>query len=159
MSARSWKRLIPAALGLATLTSAEAVVRPCCAQAIAEMSPASKVAAVERALQITQQTGRPTVVVATSSSVPHSHQVYEKLLKLPKTRELSQTIQFTELPAESSPEVVQRHRLTKFPTVLVFRKGAKGLELVGREDGVRDAYDAVGYLCTVDFRTNRTDPV
>jgi hypothetical protein len=119
-----------------------------CFGQIAQPAPAEPGSvALERALQDTQQAGRPTVIVATSSSLANAKSFFREMQALLEVRSACQGVHVVELPAEASPDVARRLRISTYPAILAFRQGAVVPELVGRKDGLANASLAVDYVC------------
>jgi hypothetical protein len=98
------------------------------------------------ALRATVQTGRPSVLVVTSGSDARSQRLRRELLDNPQVRALSKTLSFTEMAAESHAAQVKGLGIRAYPTVLVYRRGAKGLECMGAMTQPENASYLLGWL-------------
>jgi len=100
------------------------------------------------ALAETQATGRPTVIVVTSLKASRSMSYVQDLRgdrSLAKLR-LEGGVEFAELFAEGATEQVSRLRIGSFPTIIAYRRGARGLEAAGRHQGIMAAPQLFGWL-------------
>ena len=59
---------------------------------------------------------------------------------------LEGAIEFAELPAEEAADQVLRLRIGSFPTIIAYRRGARGLEAAGRHEGIMAAPQLFGWL-------------
>jgi hypothetical protein len=141
-----WRRgLTGAVIGFGALTLA-ATPRHAPAQEEPRALDPSVLPAVGQALQDTMSTGRPTVIAVTSNADGASRQLWSNLLKQPGIEDLSRSMHFVELIAETAPARVQKLGIKSTPTILVYRRGAKGLELAGYQVSPRDAAAVAAWL-------------
>lgn len=152
MDARRWKRRAAcAALGLTALSAWSLESRPCLGR---EESSANAPAALSlaQALRTTQETGTPTVVVVTSRAEEGSGKFWRTLSESQEIRSFGQAVQFAEMPAESYAAQVRRLGVKSYPMVIVYRRGAKGLETAGHQAGPMDTYFVLGWLSTLGLK-------
>ena len=106
----------------------------------------------------TQKTGRPTVVVATSSRSPESLALRRDLLGIAEARSLAGTIHFAEMPESRYAVQLRALRVDGFPTVIVYRRGSKGLEVVDTLSRPKDAYVVTAWLGTLGLESAADRP-
>lgn len=112
---------------------------------IAGQTAVGPVLPAERALVLTIESGRPTVLVVTSRSEPSSQRLWENLAALmQKTAPGGWSL--ARLSHEDEPAQVHRLGARRFPTVLVYRKAERGLELVAHRVQPRDAAEVLEWL-------------
>ena len=99
----------------------------------------------------TQRTGRPTVVVATSARSPESSALARELLKIEEARSLTGVVNFAEMPEARYPIQLRALRVERFPTVIVYKRGPKGLEIVDTLTAPKDAFVVTAWLGTLDL--------
>ena len=101
---------------------------------------------LDRALQVTLATGQPTVAVVTSTSSPDSHRFWADFAAAPEVQDLIRTSRLVQITLESNPAYARTMGVKTTPTVLVYGKGSRGLELVGQQAGMTSVRAVVGWL-------------
>src|SRR4051794_3249756 len=102
----------------------------CPAQVASGPSGRAPVQPIDRALNVTLSTGRPTVVVVTSAK-SEMQPLWTGMLASTQAQELIRSGQLVRLVGETNPALVRAMGVTSAPTVVVYRKGASGLEMLG----------------------------
>lgn len=148
--ARWWKAgamLLSSAVGVATSRAADAAGGP---PPVPSRSTKTAAAAplpttADQALGLTSQTGRPTLLVLTSRSEPDSQRLWEDLAAwVQKGGDRGWSVARLSLEADAEP--VRRLGVTRFPTVIVYRKGSRGVEAAGSRVQPRDAAEVLAWL-------------
>ncbi len=98
------------------------------------------------ALREAGQGGPPVVLLVTSTASPESQQLRWALEGYLASRPSPPVARFAEVPAEAQPALVQRLGVARYPTLLVYRKAAAGLELIAHREGPADARSVVAWL-------------
>jgi hypothetical protein len=101
------------------------------------------------ALQATLQTGRPTVVVVTAQAEPASAALRDALPVLLRTQPVGAVAMLAEMPAELHADRVRALGVSRLPAVLVYGRGAGGMQLVGHKLGATDPYQVTGWLASL----------
>jgi hypothetical protein len=105
------------------------------------------------AIQTTATSGKPTLVVVTSQKSPESKNVKQMLLLAPEAANYSQVIQFSELPAETSPVSVKNMRVTKYPTYIVYRRAVNGeIEVASYRVGIADSREVFAWINSLGLK-------
>src|SRR5262245_36846396 len=79
---------------------------------------------LDRALQATLSTGRPTVAVLTSWSSPDSNRFWVNLANAPEVQDLIRGGRLVQMAIESNPRYAQAIGVKTTPRVVVYRKGS-----------------------------------
>src|SRR4051812_17041071 len=145
--ATRWRAMngLVVALGLGGL-GASIAPRDCPAQeAQGPLSPPA-VHPLDRAVAATLKDGWPTVVVIISTSKPESEQLLQSLQQAPQASELSRAGQIVSLGLEANATRMRRMGVTSAPMILVYGRGARGLELAGVLREPKDTASALAWL-------------
>src|SRR5262249_27502749 len=79
-----------------------------------------------RAIRVTQNTGRPTLVVITSRAHPQAARLLNELGQLPEAAPVRHNVQIVELPSEEYPDQLKRLGINRAPAVAVYTRSPKG---------------------------------
>ncbi len=156
----SWTRAATIVLGLAGGGALWPGASSALAQTSISQPAATTVLPLDRALDLTARTGRPAVVVVTARSQPSSVALWDSLSRLVGSLTIGRSFSFAEMSQETYPDAVRRLGVKSFPTVVVYRRSAKGLEIVGHQVAPKDAAYVIGWLGALDISrsTARTAP-
>src|SRR5262245_44108058 len=92
------------------------------AQTAAGNGAASGWLAVESALRLPVQTGRPSVVVVTARTSPGSLDFVKALRQATASSMISRLVSFSEMPREGYAKPVDQMGLSRFPAVVAYGK-------------------------------------
>jgi hypothetical protein len=106
-----------------------------------------------RALNATASTGVPTVVIVTSPAEPASLQLCRALATSPEVARLSGSFQFAEMGSDLYKAQVQKLGIQRFPTVIVYRRGARGVEAAASTSGLSQPTEVVHWLGLLELAT------
>src|SRR3954466_10904214 len=109
--------------------------------------------AVQVALRGTLSTGRPTVLVATSRTSPESLDLWRRLMGAYGAPWIS-SMQWLEVSADRDPVWLVKLGITDIPSVIVFGRGPKGLEFLGRLNRPKGVEEVAAWLAPLG--TGRT---
>ena len=101
---------------------------------------------LSRALHATASTGVPTVVIVTSPAEPASLQLCRSLASSPEAARLSGSFQFAEMASDLYKDQLGRLGIRRFPTLIVYRRGPRGLEAVASMTGLSQPGQVVQWL-------------
>jgi hypothetical protein len=90
------------------------------------------------AFRATRETGRPTVLLVSSSEVPHCRQFRSELFAAPAVGRLAGAVEFAELIREAAPEQVKRLGIETYPTVIIYERDGMRLRIRDYMAGPRD---------------------
>ncbi len=136
------------AIGVASLFCA-AVVSPTYAQE--GPSPGPTGSAWATALSNTWSRGAATVAVITSQDQPTSVRFWSEFIEGAWVRDNRGLVQIVNLSKEREPALVRSLGINHFPTVVVYRRGPKGVTQVGRISDCTTAEDLAGGIRTLDL--------
>ena len=108
---------------------------------------AQAVATWNDAVRQTQQAGTPSVLVVTSASAPRSREFAQGLIDSPAVKRLKGQFLIAEMSAEAEPRQVEPLHLTRFPALVLVRRGAGGsLERGATYEGELSSDELIGWL-------------
>lgn len=118
------------------------MVRECiafCLIGMAQAAPAQGLQAADwpglpQAIQEVKKTGAPLVVVATSSASAESAALVASIKESIASGAINGRALFAEMPVETYAERLKGLGVGRFPTVLIYRSGPKGLVAVGHKE-------------------------
>jgi hypothetical protein len=113
---------------------------------------------LSRALNATIRTGTPTLVVVTSRTEPGSLQFCRALTYSREVGGLTGSLQFAEMASELYKDQVKTLGVRTFPTLIVYRRGGRGLEMVSFTSGLTEPHQVVDWLGSVGLVARETAP-
>ncbi len=139
-----WKRgrTVTASTLVAALLSGPGGALPLRAEVLEAASQTQGAADLSTALRTTRTRGAATVAVVTAQDRSDSARLWSELSHGDWARSQRGLVQFVNLTKERDANVVRTLGVTKFPTVLIYGRGPKGVTLLGTADDCTTA-DAV----------------
>ncbi len=156
LNKRTWvPTLVLTALGIS-----ESFQQPCHGQKVSAEAVNARVGWVplSHAVNTTANTGLPTLVIVTSPSKPASLQLCRALTRLPEAAALAGSIQFAEMASDVYKDQVKALGVNSFPTLIVYSRSRRGIEIMGRKSGLTEPGQVVPWLRTLGLASKGAAP-
>ncbi len=104
----------------------------------------------QAALEIARTRGVPVIVIVTARDVPASLRLWDEFQDGPWARAHRGLVLVAQVGRESEPALVSSWNVARFPTVLLFGSGAKGVTVLGRTSDCSSAAALAAWLDRLD---------
>jgi len=114
---------------------------------------------LKQAIQAGKQSGRLVLVITSSRGVPESTRLTANLKDVVAQAESELNLLFAEMPAETYSAELKRMGVSVHPTLILYRVGSKGIQLVHSRGDVRSVRQAAEWLDAMGVLRSRTAEV
>ena len=104
---------------------------------------------LDQAMPACKQTGKLLIVVTSSRAEPNSTRFVATLKEVVSFASSELAPLFTEMPVERFEADLKRLGVTTHPTLILYRHGPRGIELVGSRSGLQTVRQAVAWLDSI----------
>ena len=113
---------------------------------------------LSQALNATIGSGVPTLVVVTSRTDPGSLQFCRALTYSSEVAGLAGSLQVAEMASDLYKDQVKTLGVRTFPTLVLYRRGSRGLEVASYTSGLTDPRDVVRWIQSLGVQARVTAP-